>query len=762
MSRRLQERSWLALLILTSTAYGSVAAQETTTPAIYTGLCPIPSPLLSKPITPFDDLPPQAIGVRADGADIDSETQLASYFGNVEVHYGTQQLRTENAQINQESGNINASGATQFTDGYVQVQSENFRLNSGENRAYLSGARYQMSGTGARGRAEVLSISPAEVLLEGSTFTTCPEEEPAWQLSAEKIAISEDEAFGEAWNAKFELFGVPVLWVPYLNFPVTDERKSGFLFPTIRSSQQNGFEFEIPYYFNIAPNMDATLAPRYMAERGLQLQGEYRYLSEQGGGEFNLAYLNEDDSLPTDNSRFLWRVEHEQQWSEQWRSYVNAIGVSDDDYLNDIGSDFAGRADAQLYRQVQANYLTDDWQVTIRAEDFELLGNFRSPYRTLPQASSFYTYTDSLGLEYSLFSELSHFRNQDISSDYATRVHFEPQVKYAVERPAYDWLAEVGYSYTRYDQPANTLDGREENPDRGLPTVRWRGRLNLERDFDWNGTSYHQTLQPQVQYLYVPFRDQTGIGIYDSTIMQDDYRGLFRARRFTGLDRIADANQVTVGASSSLFDEQARELARISLAQIYYFEDSRTQLFDNSSAVMTNRSDIALETRFRLSDSWFFNSAVQYDMELNRTQKSQTALEYRKDEMNLVQLSHRNVTNILDDNIEQLGFQAVVELTSRWQMASNWYYDLQNKRSNDALLALQYSDCCWAIRFSAYRRINRNVEQQLIDPIANAPEFDNGISVQFIIKGLGSDDRSLLDMLEQSLFGYRHPFHLSN
>ncbi len=758
MRKTLAYSTSLALIV---SAVGSAVANAQQT-ADYYSSCAVPQVLIKNTTKPFAELPVGAIGVRADRADIASDTQVASFYGNVEVQLNQQRLWTEQAQINQQSGNINASGATRFSDGYVQVASENFRLNSAENRAYLSGAQYQIGSTGAHGKADLLALEPQQVILSGSTFTTCPTENPAWQLSAETIQLNEDEAWGEAWHARFELFGVPIMYVPYINFPINDERKSGLLFPTLRSSQQNGFEIELPYYFNIAANMDATITPRYMAERGLMIQGEYRYRSANGGGEFNLAYLADDKAYPTDNSRFSWRVEHQQIWSEQWRTYVNGVGISDNDYLSDFGSDFAGRADAQLYRHAQADYRSDNLNVTIRAEDFELLGNYRSPYRTLPQISSLYVTTGALDIEFQLASEISHFRNQDNSSDYATRFHLEPQVRYHMEQPGYDWLAELGYSYTYYDQAEDSISGREANPSRGMPNFRWRGRLNFERPFSFAGNTYRQTLEPQVQYLWTPFRDQSGIGIYDATLMQDDYRGLFRARRFSGLDRIADANHVTVGASTSLYDQSSREVFRFSAAQIYYFEDSRTQLLDNSGTVTASRSDIALESRIRLSDRWFFNGALQYDMELNRTQKSQTTVEYRKDQANLVQFSHRNVTTLLGDNIEQLGVQSVLEISPQWQLASNWYYDLGQKRTNDALFAVQYSDCCWAVRVGAYRRINRSVADVLGSPMVGTPEFDNGISIQFIIKGLGSDNRSLIDLLEQSLFGYRHPFHLSN
>lgn len=706
------------------------------------------------------NLDANTIGVRADRSVLDENTQVASFFGNVEVQFNEQRLFTDNAEVNQLSGNIVAAGATSFTNGYVQVVSEDFQFASAAEQAQLADAKYLINANGARGQADELRLTPQSLDLYGATFTTCPEPVPAWQLKAAEINISEDEAWGEAWHARFEVFGVPLLYLPYINFPTSDARKSGLLFPTISSSSNHGFEFELPYYINIAPNLDATITPRYMARRGLQGLLEFRYLTERHEGQLNLEYLPEDKSIDTNNSRYLWHVEHTANLNQNWRGYVNSTVISDDDYLNDFGSDFAGRADTQLYRHLQLDHVSDAWHSRLRIEDFDVLGDFRSPYRTLPAITTRFSKGDQ-HLNYEVLADFTHFRNQADSSNYASRVHLQPTLSYSDEQPAYDWIAELGYAFTYYQQESRDL-AIADSTTRALPNFRWRGRVNFERQFNYDGESLLQTLQPQIQYLYVPYRDQSNIGVYDTTLMQEDYNGLFRARRFTGLDRIADANQVTIGATTSVFNDRARELLRFSLAQIHYFTDSRTLLLAEQSRAENSASDLAAELSFRISDRWSFNSAIQYDGELNSTRKSQTAVEYRKDAQNLIQVSHRNATNLLAEDIEQVGMQTVWSLNERWQVAGNWYYDLNNGRTNDAIFGVQYTNCCWALRVSAYRRINRNLELFPGAGTIGRPEFDNGVSVQFIIKGLGSDQRGLIDMLEQSLFGYRRPFYLSN
>ncbi|EKE87478.1 LPS-assembly protein LptD [Idiomarina xiamenensis] len=725
------------------------------------GVCPVrTTPTLT--LAPFPDLQPGTVGARADNVDVSYDQSVAHYRGNVELEYDGRRLLTQHATLNRDTGQIDAPGETTFTDGYVFVTSANFSLNANDNVAVLGSSAYQFSQQNARGEAQSLTLTETSVDLADATFTTCPADDPVWQLSAGEIRMNKDEGWGEAWHAKFELFGVPVLYVPYFNFPITDERKTGFLYPTFGSSSNNGFEVETPYYINIAPNMDATITPHYMSQRGLQLGGEYRYLSAEHQGQLNLEYLDDDKSLDSVNSRYLWHVEHEANWSQHWRGYVNATDISDDNYLNDFGSDFAGRADTHLYRHAQLDYSENDWNAQLRFEDYELIGQYRSPFRTIPQISVNYQPFVNDGLSYSFASQLSHFRNQDNSDEYATRLHVEPGFSYRVEQPAYDWIAEASYLVTRYQQQSPN-ENISDSVTRALPQLRFHGRLNFDRFFEHDGENYRQSLQPQIQYLFVPYEDQSDIGIYDTTLMQEDYYGLFRARRFSGLDRIAEANQITIGASTGIFNQHEQELMRFSLGQIFYLEDSRTRLLeDDSSAITSTNSELAAEASFYLGQRWSFSSAIQYDTELNLTRKSQTALEYRKDENNLFQVNHRVVTNLIGDNIEQVGMQGVWSLNNRWQVASNWYYDLSHKRTNDAIIGLQYSSCCWAVRFSAYRRINRNFEYMQNIGMLNQPEFDNGYSIQFMIRGLGGDNNSLLDMLQKSLFGYRRPFYLSN
>lgn len=759
-------RQIVAQLTLFAVSAASLALEATTAHAqAHNSQCQVDN-------KPFRFTPPEfslepasgAIAVISQQAEI-FDDQRAQFYGDVTIQRDGQWLMTDAAQLNQKEQTISAENGVRFTDGYINVTGDSFHYDGQVGVAKLNQTHYQMTSTNARGQAELLSLSEAQVRLLNSSFTTCPGDDPAWQLTAQRIEISEKEDFGEAWGAKLELFDVPVFYLPYFTFPVNDQRKSGFLYPTIDSSSINGVEVEAPYYFNIAPNMDATFAPVLMTERGAMAKAEYRYLFANQAGKVNLEFLPDDRARDDRADRYLWHINHSAQFGDHWSAFVDVTQISDDNYINDFGSEFAGRADTHLYRVAQVDYLDPNWHFRVRTEDYELLGRYRSPYRTLPQISLNYQTRGFEGVDLNWDSELSYFQNQRRNATYATRLHTAPSVSYEIEEPAYDAEAEVSYLLTHYRQQSDDPEIADQVT-RALPRTRLRGRLHMERYFDSDGAVFRQTLEPQLQYLYVPYENQQDIGIYDTTLMQDDYHGLFRAQRFSGLDRIAEANQVTYGASSSLFDGQERELLRVSLGQIYYFDDSRTQLLDNQSQTTSSNSEWVADLNWSISPQWSLRSAIQYDMELNRTRKSQTALEYREGPRNLVQINHRKATNILNSDIEQVGTQAVWELSNQWQVATNVYYDLSNDRINDAIVGVQYSNCCWALRLSAYRRINRDLEANAVNfanrTAVGTTEFDNGVSLQFIISGLSADSGSLIEMLEDSLYGYRRPFYLSN
>lgn len=709
-----------------------------------------------------EDSEPGQVDVWSDFAEI-TGNRNARYTGNVAFRQENQWLLTESAEVDQFTGEIKAFDGIRYGDGYIAIRAQEITADMERHNAHVGLAEYVMLNNSAHGRAESIDIDAQagqrSVRLGGSSFTTCPGENPAWQIVAEDIEMNEQSSWGTAKNAQFRIFNVPLLYIPRFTFPLTEERKTGLLYPTVKSSSRNGVEIEAPWYINLAPDEDLTITPRYMSERGLMLGAEYRTLSERTTNQLNIEYLDSDNKLEDGQNRYAFRLESSTEFSDKMTGYIELMEVSDTSYINDFTSEFANRADAHLYRRAQLNYKSDRIAAQFQIEDFQMLGPYTSPYRTVPRINFVQSKPLSDNFDFQFSSEFTHFRNSENGEDYATRLHVEPQLKYALQQPGWDMESELSYFLTHYEQ-SNDLSGRDRSITRALPQFRARARIHLEKSL---ADGRIQTLSPQMQYLYVPFEDQSEIGIYDTILIQDDYYSLFRPRRFAGLDRIADAHQVTLGASTSLFESSGQEKLRFSLGQIFYLDESQTQLFDESSRITASNSELSGELDFRVSDRWYFSSAIQYDTTLNLARKARLAAEYRKDGENLVQFNYRRVRGLSDTNqqVEQLGVVSAWRLNQEWMVASHIYQDIRQGSTMDALLALQYESCCWSLRISAYRRINRRFEVTVPTDTLPDARFDNGISVQFMISGLGGGG-GIMNMLQQSIFGYRRPFYLNN
>ena len=373
-------------------------------------------------------------------------------------------------------------------------------------------------------------------------------------------------AGGETYGAVLKVYDTPVFYLPYFTFPISDKRKSGFIEPTFSSSNRYGLEIETPFYWNIAPNYDATITPRYMANQGLQLQTEFRYLTDQHQGIAAIEYLNSDDSAPDLGQRYLLHLQQYSKIGDNWRGQIDITNISDDNYINDMGSRYANRTDTQLNHLLQLTHLGEYWHSDIKLQGFEVLGNHLESYRALPQVSfDQVTPFEFYGLDFTLNGEFAHFQNEDQIIDEATRIHLEPKLSYAVNDYAWGFLSEFSLLQTNYYQQGDLANSQyEENVNRTLPKVRLYGQINFERDTNWLVDNGLQTLEPKAQYLYIPEKDQSNIGLYDTVKLQDDFYGLFREQRFSGVDRIATANQFTLGATTRIFNKNQSEVFNFS------------------------------------------------------------------------------------------------------------------------------------------------------------------------------------------------------
>ncbi|ALT00307.1 LPS-assembly protein LptD [Lacimicrobium alkaliphilum] len=694
------------------------------------------------------------IRVKAKEAQIQQD-KLAEFSGNVEIQSKQGNIRAQQALIDKTARQLRASGDIAFTDNQIYITSDNMGLDLASGSLSLDNTEYQMLGFVGRGQAEHIDISNQYgIALEEVSFTTCPAGQEDWLIKASSITLAPDEIWGEARNTRFYLGGIPILYLPYFSFPVSEQRQTGLLFPTLSSSDRVGVAFEQPYYWNIAPNYDATFSPRLMSDRGLQLKTEFRYLTQSHNGQLDLEYLHDDRRSDLDEARYFYRFVHQGQLSENWQVSAEINGLSDDNYIVDLGSDFYNRADTHLNQNLQLWYFSDKLNFSAQIRDFEIIGNHPNSYRAIPELKLDYHQDLTSLLRFRFDSELAHFENGEQDSPSATRLHLAPTLSLPLHNSWGEFIAEGTLLQTFYRQSLPEGSTLDESVSRTLGRGRLYGAINFERQIELFGDQMTQTLEPKMQYLYTSYQNQQQIGRYDTSRLLNDYIGLFRGQEFTGLDRISDSNQFTLGLTTRLLDDNDIEQLRLSLGQIFYIGDTR--LRDNIRD--EDRSALAAELDWRISSKWFVRSQIQLSSVNQRVERSNLSLDYKLADDKLIQLNHRYVRDISGNEIDQVGLTASWPITKNWHWVGRWYKDLSSNRTIESFTGVQYQSCCWALQFVAQRYLSNRFDalgEQSSD------EFESGIALQFVFRGFGGKD-SARSLLNEGLFGYRHPYFLNN
>ena len=568
--------------------------------------------------------------------------------------------------------------------------------------------------------------------------------------------------------------------------PIGDTRKTGFLFPSMSYGSSDGMEVELPFYWNIAPQYDMTITPLYMQKRGNKLDTDFRYLTDGwGDGEIKGEYMGSDKKYD-DESRWGYQFKHDGIINKQWVVSLDYSKVSDINYFRDLDSDIGNREDGQLLQEGEVKYRSNFWDASLRVRDFQiLLEKDNQPYRLLPELELNY-YTPLWGnyVNFDVKSQLSRFDTDDTAKPDATRVHVEPGITIPLSNSWATWTTEARVLSTYYSQDLegltdpdlrNTLD---ESVSRVIPEFRTHARMYLERDTSWI-EGYTQTLEPQLQYLYVPDEDQSNIYNYDTTLLQTDYYGLFRSRKYSGIDKIASANQLSYGASTRFFDDDYKERLNVSFGQIYYF-DKKTKLSNNPSMPdeTSNYASWAIETDFNYNDYLFYHGGLQYDIDLSSMQLANSTLEYQFNG-GFIQGNYRYVTReyiedtIIVENLDtitrkgisQAGIVAAYEFNPSWSASGQYYYDLNENIDMEWLASLRYQSDCWYFGLT-YSNQLLGWDEKAIGSDGSSPKYENNISVNFGIQGFATNQRA--DTAAKELDGsdnaikYGRPFYLNN
>ncbi|MGR5236762.1 LPS assembly protein LptD [Vibrio alfacsensis] len=709
----------------------------------------------------------------------------AQYSGNVEVTQGQKKITADNVTLHQQDNVVVAEGNVTFNDGQVKARSDRVTNDINQDTFSLENTDYQFLCQQGRGTAAYIARTGQSIYeLEDGSITSCPQGDNSWRLVASGIDVDQDEEMATLHHPRFEVLDVPVFYVPYLTMPIGDTRKTGFLFPSLSYGSSDGLEVEVPFYWNIAPQYDMTLTTLYMQQRGTKLDSDFRYLTGGWGlGELKAEYMNSDKKYQ-DESRWGYQFKHDGIINKHWVVKADYSKVSDIDYFRDLSSDLGNREDGQLIQEGQVKYRSDFWDASLTVRDFQLLLEENKPYRLLPQLDLNY-YTPLWGdyLNFDVKSQISRFEVEDKDRPNATRVHIEPGLTIPLSNTWATWTTEARVLSTYYSQELTDLtDPRlDENVSRVIPEFRTHAQLYLERDTSFI-EGYTQTLEPQLQYLYVPKEDQTNIYDYDTTQLQTDYYGLFRSRKYSSIDFIAAANQLSYGASTRFFDDDYKERLNISFGQIYYFNKdikfNEKNASNESDTSTTNYSSWAIETDFNFSDYLFYHGGIQYDIDLNSMQLANSTLEYQF-AGGFIQANYRYVTLdyikssvdlknldlITREGISQAGLVAAYDIDRNWSTSGQYYYDLNESNSLEWLASLRYQSDCWYLGLT-YSNQLLGWDSRAIGSEGASAEYENNISVNFGIQGFATNERAATAAKEldgsDNAIKYGRPFYLNN
>lgn len=703
----------------------------------------------------------------------------ATFTGNVDINQGNSRLQADEVQLHQKQPEgaaepvrtVDALGNVHYDDNQVILKGPKAWSNLNTKDTNVWKGDYQMVGRQGRGDADLMKQRGENryTILENGTFTSCLPGSNTWSVVGSEVIHDREEQVAEIWNARFKLGPVPIFYSPYLQLPVGDKRRSGFLIPNAKYSTSNYFEFYLPYYWNIAPNMDATITPHYIHKRGnIMWENEFRYLTHAGAGLMELDYLPSDkvfqDEHPTegDKHRWLFYWQHAGVMDQVWRFNVDYTKVSDSSYFNDFSSKYGSSTDGYATQKFSVGYAVQNFDATVSTKQFQVFSDQSTPtYGAEPQLDVNWYQNDVGPFDTRVYAQAVHFVNTDSDMPEATRVHLEPTINLPWSN---DWASlntEAKLMATHYQQKnidnynATNNAHLEESVNRTLPQFKMDGKLIFERDMAMLADGYTQTLEPRMQYLYVPYRDQSKIQNYDSALLQSDYSGLFRDRTYGGLDRIASANQLTTGVTTRVYDDAAVERFNVSVGQIYYFTESRTG-DDNIQWEKDNKTGSIVwagDTYWRMTDRWGLRGGVQYDTRLDNVANSSAAIEYRRDEDRMIQVSYRyaspeyiqatlpksNDQNSINywklpqysDGISQVGATASWPIADRWSIVGAYYFDTNANKAADQMVGLQYNSCCYALRVGYERKLNGWENNQ--------SKYDNVIGFNFELRGLSSN-----------------------
>ncbi len=681
--------------------------------------------------------------------------------GNAEIRRGDTVIFGDSLRFNRELGRVEGDGGVRLQDGVDRFFGPRMQYNTLDGTGFFEQPNFLLQRENeARGGAEKVEfLGKDKFRLFGAHYTTCSPGQEDWVLSARELELDYESDVGRATSPRLRFFDVPILGAPSASFPLENRRRSGVLAPYYAQSSQRGFEVGVPFYWNIAPEYDDTITPVVMAKRGTQLKNQFRYLNEKFTGELRLEYLPDDKEFHDSREGVSWQHSHTffsrtppgSLAATSLTANIDYNRVSDDRYFVDLASQV---------RQVTIGNLPQDGYVTYngvaagapyslqaRVQRFQTLQDplapIVPPYARLPQLSFNGGYGNIGGfLDTAVPAEYVNFTHPTLVE--GARVALNPSFSTPIVHPGWFFTPKVGLRYVNYNLTNNLTPGQEQSPSATIPWVSADTGLLFERPVNLFGQSRTQTLEPRLFYVYVPYRNQDAIPVFDTTLADLNYSQLFSENRFVGNDRLGDAKQVTIALTSRLLQGNGQEGLRATIAQRHYFQDERVGLTPTSTLRTTSDSDILASIGGRPSRAWAFDVSTQWGQQQQRTERFAVGARYTPEPAKVISGSYR-----FTRATETLAAVSQMDVSGQWPVSAGWYavgrynYSFLDGRLLDGLAGFERNAGCWVFR-AVVQRV------QAAQQVAST-----GFFFQLEFNGVGQIGTSdVVDLLKRNVSGY--------
>ena len=679
--------------------------------------------------------------------------QETTALGNAELQQGDISIHADRLTYFYATDEVQASGNVRVMRAGDRLSGTGLRLRVKDNIGQYEQADYEFTlrrragytATRARGNAELMEAEGKDKYrLKNATFTTCEPGNSDWYLQAGELDLDMTRDLGTARNGKLVFKGTPIAYTPWIDFPLHNQRKSGLLPPSIGSTGKSGFEVTTPYYLNLAPNRDLTIAPREYSKRGFQLNADFRYLDASYDGNVKLERMAND--RVTSTSRHATTFLHNQRFSSNLTGYLNLNKVSDDNYFRDLSSRIAITSQAVLPRDGALTYGGGWWAASVRAQRWQTLRDplipVTEPYGRVPQFTFNATRQFVGGVDLSVASEFVKFDHP--TNILGSRLTVYPSASLPLIRPGAFLTPKLGFHSTSYSLERNPT-GIPDTLSRALPIASLDSGLIFERDTLYLGQNFRQTLEPRMFFVYAPFRDQSKIPLFDTGIADFNYAQIFSENVFSGGDRIGDAYQTTIAATTRILSPASgQELIKATFGQRHYFKNQQVILNDATQPRTDKSSNFLAGVTGRLSREWNLDTALQYDPHRNFLDRLGVGARYQPEISKALNLGYRFVrsTDQTAAALSQVDVSAQWPLGGGWSGVGRYNYSVLDGRLVEGLGGFEYNGGCW---------IGRVVVQRFASATGT---FTNAVFFQLELNGFSRIGSNPLETLKRNIPGY--------